>query len=235
MRLLLRLASLAVVFGALTPATAQVPTIDSANLAKAQEIATSTQNILTSDQQILQYTQKTLSAVTGDRSTQAQGSLAQMALGGGFSMAQAPSLGSVISGGALSFAGMSAGSQNMVSTLINGLQLVQSITGLASGNPVDAAYKNSVNVAATLSGLIASTQSAMQKRSQAFTQGGQQIGQAPDLKGSVDQNTQVQIQTGQTVNELNGVVNNAVTAANQANLDRLAAASAAARAMKFSQ
>ena len=235
MRSLLRLASLAVAFGALTPATAQVPTIDSANLAKAQEIATSTQNILTSDQQILQYTQKTLSAVTGDRSTQAQGSLAQMALGGGFSMAQAPSLGSVISGGALSFAGMSAGSQNMVSTLINGLQLVQSITGLASGNPVDAAYKNSVNVAATLSGLIASTQSAMQKRSQAFTQGGQQIGQAPDLKGSVDQNTQVQIQTGQTVNELNGVVNNAVTAANQANLDRLAAASAAARAMKFSQ
>ena len=235
MRSLLRLASLAVAFGALTPATAQVPTIDSANLAKAQEIATSTQNILTSDQQILQYTQKTLSAVTGDRSTQAQGSLAQMALGGGFSMAQAPSLGSVISGGALSFAGMSASSQNMVSTLINGLQLVQSITGLASGNPVDAAYKNSVNVAATLSGLIASTQSAMQKRSQAFTQGGQQIGQAPDLKGSVDQNTQVQIQTGQTVNELNGVVNNAVTAANQANLDRLAAASAAARAMKFSQ
>ena len=235
MRSLFLLASLAVAFGALTPATAQVPTIDSANLAKAQEIATSTQNILTSDQQILQYTQKTLSAVTGDRSTQAQGSLAQMALGGGFSMAQAPSLGSVISGGALSFAGMSASSQNMVSTLINGLQLVQSITGLASGNPVDAAYKNSVNVAATLSGLIASTQSAMQKRSQAFTQGGQQIGQAPDLKGSVDQNTQVQIQTGQTVNELNGVVNNAVTAANQANLDRLAAASAAARAMKFSQ
>ena len=55
------------------------------------------------------------------------------------------------------------------------------------------------------------------------------------LLQTVDQNTQVQIQTGQTVNELNGVVNNAVTAANQANLDRLAAASAAARAMKFSQ
>ena len=225
------------VFGALAPAAAQVPVIDSANFAKAQEIATSTQAILNSDQQILQYTQRTLSAVTGDRSSQAQGSLAQMALGGGFSMAQAPSLGSVISGGALSFAGMSANSQNMVSTLINGLQLVQTITGLASGqtNPVDTAYKNSVNVAATLSGLIASTQSATQSRSQAFTTGGQQIGTAQDLKGSVDQNTQVQIQTGQTVNELNGVVNNAVTAANQANLDRLAAASAVARAMKFSQ
>ena len=167
-------------------ANAQVPVIDSANLTKAQQIATSTQQILTADQQILQFTQKTLQAVTGDRSSQAQGSLAQMALGSGFSMAQAPSLGSVISGGALSFAGMGAGSQNIVSTLINGLQLVQTITGLANGqtNPVDTAYKNSVNVAATLSGLINSTQSAMQTRSQAFTQGGQQIGTAQDSRAA---------------------------------------------------
>ena len=228
----------AVLFTALglTPGMAQVPVIDNANLAKAQQIATDTKSILTADQQIMQFTQKTLQAVTGDRTSQAQGSLAQMALGSGFSMAQAPSLGSVISGGALSFAGMGAGSQNIVSTLINGLQLVQTITGLANGqtHAVDTAYKNSVNVAATLSGLINSTQSAVQTRSQAFTQGGQQIGSAQDLKGSVDQNTQVQIQTGQTVNELNGVVNNAAAAANQANLDRIAAESSA-RAMKFTQ
>ena len=216
---------------------AQVPVIDSANLSQAQAIATSTQQILAADQQIMQYTQRTLQAVTGDRSSQAQGSLAQMALGSGFSMAQAPSLGSVISGGALSFAGMGSGSQNIVSTLINGLQLVKSITGLTTGqlNPVDTAYQNSVNVAATLSGLIDSTQSAVQQRSSAFTAGGQQIGQAPDLKGSVDQNTQVQIQTGMTINELNGVVNNAAAAANQANLDRIAAQSAVTRAMKFTQ
>jgi len=218
-------------------ASAQVPVIDNANLTKAQQIATSTQQILQADQKILEFTQKTLRAVTGDRTSLAQGSLAQMALGGGFSMAQAPSLGSVISGGTLSFAGMGAGSHNIVSTLINGLQLVQTITGLANGqtHPVDAAYKNSVNVAATLSGLINSTQGTIQQRSSAFTQGGEQVGQAPDLKGSVDQNTQVQIQTGQTINELNGVVNNAAAAANQANLDRIAAESAAARGMKFTQ
>jgi hypothetical protein len=235
MRIPLLMAAIAI--GSTTSARAQVPTIDSANLAKAQEIATSTQSILTADQQILQYTQKTLQAVTGDRSSQAQGSLAQMALGGGFSMAQAPSLGSVISGGALSFAGLGSGSQGIVSALINGLQLVQTITGLTSGqaHPVDTAYKSSVNVAATLSGLIDSTQGAVKQRSQAFTQGGQQIGQAPDLKGSVDQNTQLQVQTGQTINELTGVVNSTVVAANQANLDRLAAQSAAARAMKFTQ
>ncbi|GLI95985.1 MAG: conjugal transfer protein [Hyphomicrobiales bacterium] len=226
-----------IVTAQLSPALAQVPVIDNANLQKAQEIATSTQKILTADQQIMQFTQKTLQAVTGDRSSQAQGTLAQMALGGGFSMAQAPSLGSVISGGALSFAGMGSNSQNIVSTLINGLQLVQTITGLTSGqsHPVDTAYKSSVNVAATLSGLINSTQSAVQQRSSAFKQGGQQIGQAQDLKGSIDQNTQVQVQTGLTINELNGVANNAAAAANQANLDRIAAESAAARAMKFTQ
>lgn len=232
------LALIAVIVTAqLSPALAQVPVIDNANLQKAQEIATSTQKILTADQQIMQFTQKTLQAVTGDRSSQAQGTLAQMALGGGFSMAQAPSLGSVISGGALSFAGMGSNSQNIVSTLINGLQLVQTITGLTSGqsHPVDTAYKSSVNVAATLSGLINSTQSAVQQQSSAFKQGGQQIGQAQDLKGSIDQNTQVQVQTGLTINELNGVANNAAAAANQANLDRIAAESAAARAMKFTQ
>lgn len=237
MRWIFMLAVLMLAFAGAPPAKAQVPVLDSANLAKAQQIATSTQAILTADQQILQFTQKTLQAVTGDRSSQAQGTLAQMALGGGFSMAQAPSLGSVISGGALSFAGMGSASQNIVSTLINGLQLVQTITGIVSGqaHPADTAYKNSVNVAATLSGLINSTQSAVQQRSSAFTQGGQQIGKAQDLKGSVDQNTQVQIQTGQTINELNGVVNNAAAAANQANLDRIAAESSAARAMKFTQ
>lgn len=237
MRFHLTFAALALALLFSAPVLAQVPVLDNANLTKAQEIAKSTQQILSADQQILQFTQKTLQAVTGDRSSQAQGSLAQMALGGGFSMAQAPSLGSVISGGALSFAGMGSGSQNIVSTLINGLQLVQTITGLVNGqsHPADTAYKNSVNVAATLSGLINSTQGAVQQRSQAFTQGGQQIGQAQDLKGSVDQNTQVQIQTGQTINELNGVVNNAAAAANQANLDRIAAESSVARAMKFTQ
>ena len=226
---------------ALTVATfearAQVPVIDNANLAKAQEIAKSTQDILSADRDILQFTQKTLQAVTGDRASVGQGSLAEMALGSGFSMAKAPSLASVISGGTLSFVGMGPDAQNFVSDLINGLQLVKTITGLtgADGHPVDTAYRNGVNVAATLSGLITSTQGAVQQRSAAFVQGGRQIGQAPDLKGSVDQNTQVQIQTGQTVNELNGVVNNAAAAANQANLDRLAAESAAARAMQFTQ
>jgi hypothetical protein len=214
---------------------AQVPVNDAANLAKAQEIASSTRQILETDREILTNTQRTLQAITGDRSSVAQGSLAQMALGGGFTMASAPSLGSVISGGTLAFGGMGSDAQGIVSNLINGLQLVRSITGLINGSsrPTDQAYQNSVNVAATITGLVSATQGAVQQRSSAFMQGGNQIGSAPDLKGSIDQNTQVQIQTGQTVNELTGVVNTAVTATNQANLDRLAAASAAANAMTY--
>lgn len=209
-----------------------VPVNDAANLAKAQEIASTTDQILSTDKQIMQFTQQTLQAVTGDRST---GSLAQMALGSGFSMGQAPSLGSVISGGALSFAGLGSGSQNIVSTLINGLQLVQSISGLINGQSTafDQSYQNSVNVAATLAGLVTSTQSAVGTRSSAFTSGASQIGTASDLKASVDQNSQIQVQTGQTVNEMIGVLNNNVAAANQANLDRISAISSASRAMTF--
>ncbi len=155
-----------------------------------------------------------------------------MALGGGFSMGQAPSLGSILAGGALSFQGMGS-SQGVVSQLINGLQLVQSLSGLINGRKTanDQSYLSSVNMAATLAGLVNSTQGAIQQRSSAFSSGGQQIGVAPDLKASVDQNTMVQIQTGQTINELTGVVNNAVAAANQQNLDRVQLLSSTARAM----
>jgi hypothetical protein len=212
-------------------ALAQVPVIDSANLRKSAEIAQTTNDILSVSRDIMQNTQKTLQAVTGDRAGQA-GQLANMALGGGFSMGQAPSLGSILSGGALSFQGMSS-SQGIVSQMINGLQLVQSLSGLINGRktPNDQSYLSSVNMAATLAGLVNSTQGAIQQRSSAFSSGGQQIGGAPDLKASVDQNTMVQIQTGQTINELTGVVNNAVAAANQQNLDRVQMLSSTARAM----
>ena len=56
------------------------------NLTQAQQTAANTKQILATDQAILSNVQKTLQAVTGNRSSLAQGSLAQMALGGGFSM-----------------------------------------------------------------------------------------------------------------------------------------------------
>ena len=214
-------------------ALAQVPVIDAANLTQAQQTAANTKQILATDQAILSNVQKTLQAVTGNRSSVAQGSLAQMALGGGFSMGQAPSLGSVISGGPLSFAGLGGNSQSIISTLISGLQLVKSLTGQATALPADTAFTNSANTTATIVGLINSAQGTVTSASTAYTSGASSIGSSPDVKGSIDQNSQIQAQNGQSIVQLNGTVNTAAAAANQANLDRIAALSAAARAMQF--
>ena len=60
-----------------------------------------------------------------------------------------------------------------------------------------------------------------------------QIGSAADLKGSVDQNSQIMVQTGLTVNELIGAVTTTTTAANQANIDRMTLTSQATRALEY--
>ena len=214
-------------------AFAQVPVIDTANLTQAQQTAANTKQILATDQAILSNVQKTLQAVTGNRSSLAQGSLAQMALGGGFSMGQAPSLGSVISGGPLSFAGLGGNSQSIISTLISGLQLVKSLSGQTTALPADTAYTNSANTTQLIVGLINSTQGTVTSASHGLYQRRASIGSSPDVKGSIDQNSQIQAQNGQSIVQLNGTVNTAAAAANQANLDRIAQLSAAARAMQF--
>jgi len=226
--------SVLAILASTTWAAAQVPTFDAANYERAQVIAKTTQDILETDNQIMEFTNKTLEAVTGDRSSEA-GQLAQMALGSGFSMGQAPSFGNILSGGSMSFAGLGGDAQQLIQTMIAGLQLVEKISGLLNGEKTayDQAYENSVNMASTVSGLVNSTQSAVTQRGQAFTQGAGQIGKAKDLKGSIDQNSQIAVQTGQTVNELIGTMNTAVAAQNQQNLDRLAAESQAARALVY--
>ena len=86
---------------------------------------------------------------------------------------------------------------------------------------------------ATIVGLINSTQGTVTSAATAYTSGASSIGSSPDVKGSIDQNSQIQAQNGQSIVQLNGTVNTAAAAANQANLDRIAALSAAARAMQF--
>jgi hypothetical protein len=209
--------------------------IDNANLAQSRETARNTGEIRQSTGQILDTARKTLQAVSGDRSSDAQGQLSQIALGQGFNLGQSPSLGNVLAGGGLGLTGLSPDVQRTVSTLINGLQLVNSISGLMNGRKTtsDQSYLSGVNTAATLSGLIAATQSAAQSRTGAFTAAGSSLGAARDIKGSIDQNTQVQVQTGQTVNELIGVMNNVVTAQNVQVLQRLAAESATSQVMTY--
>jgi hypothetical protein len=211
-------------------ASAQVPVIDNATLTQATQTASNTANIMQSNQQILQTVNQTLQAVTGNRQT---GSIASAALGSGFSMSGAPNFSSIL-GGQMSWGSMGQFSQ-VASAFINGLNLVKTLTN-ASGTfsaPIDQAYLGAANTAAAISGLVAGQQSAATSRTSAFQSAGGQIGSAPDIKGSIDQNSQLQVQTGLTVNELIGTMNAVNATLNAQHVMELTAASETAKMLRF--
>ncbi len=216
------------------PALAQVPVIDNTNLAQALKTAANTQAIMNSNAQIQQLSRQVLNAVTGDRTSSA-GQFSQSALGGGFNVAQAPNLGSILSTGTLAWGGLSGSSAQAAATLINGLSLVKTISGLINGQSTtqDKSYGTAVSTVTALAGLISATQAASQTRQQAFSSASQMIGQSQDLKASIDQNSQLVIQGSQTMNEMIGSLNSVLTAQNLRNTQDIALQSSSAAAMAF--
>jgi hypothetical protein len=184
-------------------ASAQVPVIDTATLTQATQTAQNTAQIMNSNQQILNTVNQTLAAVTGNRSTRGLSSIGL----GGFSLSSAPNLSSLLGGGSLSMGGLgSYGS--LASSIINGLNLVKTLTGASSAaSTTDLAYTGAVNTSAAITAAVSGAQAASITRSSGFGGAAGQIGSAPDIKGSIDQNSQIQTQTGQTINELIGTVN----------------------------
>jgi hypothetical protein len=212
-------------------ARAQVPVIDQATLTEATKTASNTASIMSTNKDILTQVQETLKAVTGNRST---GSIGQAALGSGFSMAGAPNLGSIMGGGTMSWGNL--GQFGTIATgIINGLNLVTSLTGGEADKLTgsDKAYQGAVNTASALAGLVAGTQSSATTRSSSFQSAGGQIGTATDIKGSIDQNSQIQVQTGLTINELIGVMNGTNAALNAQQMQELAGQAAAAQVMTY--
>ncbi|RWA80075.1 MAG: conjugal transfer protein [Mesorhizobium sp.] len=202
-------------------AHAQIAVIDNANLDIARQNADNTNSIMGSNKDILEKSDQILQALTGSRN----GSLGigQMGLGGNMSIARAPSFGSILNGGALSFGGLSPEIQKIAGAVINGLQLVkqlQQITGNGS-SAVNTAYSGSVNVASLLSALTSQASQGVAQREQSLQSASGQIGQAEDVKGSVDQNTRMQLENARAVNELIGVQNGAVAALNEEMKTRL--------------
>jgi hypothetical protein len=202
-------------------AWAQVPVIDTATLTQATQTAQNTAQIMNTNQQILTTVNQTLAAVTGNRST---GGLSSIGLGG-FSLSSAPNLSSLLGGGSLSMGGLgSYGS--LASSIINGLNLVKTLTGASSAtSTTDLAYTGAVNTSAAITAAVSGAQAASTTRSSGFGGAAGQIGSAPDIKGSIDQNSQIQTQTGQTINELIGTVNLTNAALNAQQQQDLAAQS----------
>src|SRR3954465_14758774 len=177
-------------------AMAQMAVLDAPNLGVARQNAENTRDIMTTSQQILDQNKKILGALSGDRTSDAQGNMASAALGGGNSVSSALPWGSILNGSALSFGGLSGGAQNLASTLINGLQLVKSVSralndAQGTKSPIDSAYSGAMNTAALLTALTSQASQGVQSRSSSFQSIGSQVGSGRDVKASIDQNTQM--------------------------------------------
>ncbi|SDN95688.1 type IV secretion system protein [Ensifer sp. YR511] len=202
-------------------AHADVPVIDRTNYEVAKQTADTTDKILNTNRDILSTVKDTLKAVTGDRGS-AAAPLKNLAIGQGFSVSSMPSFDSLLKSGIPNFGSMSGDVAKVATTFLNGLQLVTSLSGKKDSDfSGDKSYEQLVSTVLGVSALITGSQQAVETRRSAFEQAGQQIGTAADIKGSIDQNTQLQVQSGLTLNEMIGVMNGAVTSLQAENQRRL--------------
>jgi len=216
-----------------TATFADIPVIDKANYAVARQTAETTDKILGTNKEILTTVEETLKAVTGDRSSAAS-PMQNLAVGNGFSVASMPSFDSLLKGGVPNFGGMSAEVAKVATVFINGLQLVKSLSGKENSDfSGDKSYEQLVATVLGVAALINGSQQAVETRKSAFEQASGEIGTAEDIKGSIDQNTQLQVQAGLTINELIGVMNGAVSSLQADNQRRLTDISNSKKALTY--
>lgn len=230
----MRLLLLAYLLPAASTAFAQVPVIDNANLDIARRTSQTTDKILETNRQVLKTTEEALAAVTGDRSSVAS-SMQNLAVGNGFSVSQLPSFDKLLSGGIANFGSMNGDVSQVATTFLNSLELVRNLSGKESSSfSGDKSYEEMVKTVLGVAALVTGTQKAVQTRRAAFEQAGSSIGQAEDIKGSIDQNTQLQVEAGLTINELIGVMNGAVSSLQADNQRRLTDISNSQKALSYS-
>ncbi|CDM62260.1 MULTISPECIES: type IV secretion system protein [Rhizobium] len=212
---------------------ADVPVIDRTNYKVAQKTAETTRQILDTNKNILTTVEDTLKAVTGDRGSTAA-PLKDLAIGSGFSVSAIPSFDSILKEGVPNLGNMGGDIAKGATVFINGLQLVKSLSGKEDSTfSGDKSYEQLVNTVLGVSALVNGSQQAIKSRRSAFEQAGGQIGTAQDIKGSIDQNTQLQVQSGLTLNEMIGVMNGAVTSLQAENQRRLTDISNTKKALAY--
>jgi hypothetical protein len=228
--------SLAILVGcglSVAPAAADIPVIDKTNYKVARQTADTTSKILDTNKDILTTVKETLQAVTGDRGGEA-GSLKDLAIGNGFSVSSVPSFDSLLQNGIPDFGSMGGEVAQAVTLFINGLQLVKSLSGKENSSLAsDKSYEELMRTVLGVSALITGSRQAVETRRTALESAGQNIGKAEDIKGSIDQNTQLQVQTGLTLNELIGVLNGGVQSLQAENQRKLTDISNTRKALRY--
>jgi hypothetical protein len=218
---------------AVSPAAADIPVIDKTNLAVARETADTTQKILDANTEILSTVEETLKAVTGDRGSEAA-PLKDLAIGSGFTASSMPSFDGLLKNGMPDFGSLNPEIARAATLFINGLQLVRSLSGKDDNLlPSDKSYEELVKAVLGVSALVNGSQQSVATRRSALENAGAQIGSAADIKGSIDQNTQLQVQTGLTLNEMIGVMNGAVQSLLAENQRRLTDMSNTRKALSY--
>ncbi len=216
-----------------TSASADIPVIDKTNHAVARETAEKTGKILDTNKEILATVEETLKAVTGDRGNDA-GSLKDIAIGNGFSVSSVPSFESILKSGTADFGSLDPKIAEAATLFINGLQLVRSLSGKESSSLAsDKSYEELMKTVIGVSALITGSREAIGVRRSALENAGGEIGKAEDIKGSIDQNTQLQVQTGLTLNEMIGVLNAGVQSLHAENQRKLTDMSNTRKALRY--
>jgi len=174
-------------------ATREISETTKSILGKDTEISTNTKNILETNKQILDTDKKILQAVTGDRT---QDPKTSSAAGQSFTSASStPSLANSAATAAID------NIKNMVNTKFD-------ITAKPGEDKTkNTALQASATTTVDLGAIIAGILKASIARDASLQQASQQIGQTQDLKGSLDQNNQLQVQNGKILNEIVGVLN----------------------------
>jgi hypothetical protein len=215
------------------PAAADIPVIDKTNYAVARETADTTSKILDTNKDILTTVEETLKAVTGDRAGEA-GSLKDLAIGNGFSVSSVPSFETLLQNETPDFGSTSGGIAQAATLFINGLQLVKSLSGKEDSQlSSDKSYEELMKTVLGVSALITGSTQAVKARRTALDSAGQGIGRSEDIKGSIDQNTQLQVQTGLTLNEMIGVLNAGVQSLHAENQRKLTDMSNTRKALQY--
>lgn len=188
-------ASAFIVFDFLTEAnTGRIATTTDKISITADGILKTDQEILKTDKDILDTVKKTLEAITGDR-TQDSKTTSSAA---GQSFTSASSTPSVASQAATTAIDNIAKMANVKFDL-NG----KSGDGKTTNPTLQASATATVDFGAIIAGIL----KASIARDAALQQASEQIGKTQDLKGSIDQNTQLQVQNGKILNEIVGVLN----------------------------
>lgn len=227
------LAVLALLGVNIAPAAADIPVIDKTNYAVARDTAEKTGKILDTNKEILTSVEETLKAVTGDRGSDA-GSLKDLAIGNGFSVSSVPSFESILKSGIPDFGSLDPKVVEAATLFINGLQLVRSLSGKENSSLAsDKSYEELMKTVMGVSALVTGAQQAVETRRSALENAGGEIGQAEDIKGSIDQNTQLQVQTGLTLNEMIGVLNAGVQSLHAENQRKLTDMSNTRKALQY--